>query len=79
MPILNKVKVGHVNNVLALEDYTVNSGQIEALASVLHLFSSNSINSLYFNNNGIRDADFEALFNGIKRNPFIRSLEIDYN
>lgn len=53
LPLLNKVQKSGSYTSLSLEDYSVNSGQIQALSEVIGLFASGSITKVYLNNNGI--------------------------
>jgi len=75
LPLLNKMQ----KHALVLEDYSVNSGQVEALAEVMELFGPKSIHRVYLNNNNIKDADMAVLLEGVRRNPNIRSLELAFN
>ena len=75
LPLLNKMQ----KHALVLEDYSMNSGQVKALAEVMELFGDNSIHRIYLNNNNIKDEDMAYLLEGIRRNKNIRSLDIAFN
>jgi len=62
-----------------LEDYKVNTEQVDALADVLGCFTENSITKIYLNNNGMADEDMKTLLKGVQSNKFIKCLEIANN
>lgn len=76
LPLLNGVKKPQSLSSLTVEDYTVNSGQVRALASVLGLFGPNTISRVFFSNTAMQDEDLTCLLKGIKSNPGISFVEL---
>ena len=77
LPLLSKVQMIEVHKTLSLENYWVNSGQIQSLSEVMHLFGTISKVSLI--NNGIQDEDMAVLLSKICLNRNIKKLEISNN
>ena len=75
MPILNKME----DQVLALEDYTLNREQIKCLSQCIQNFSSNAFRKVYLNNNGLKDIEIAEFLEGLVQNKNINAIEIAYN
>jgi hypothetical protein len=76
LPLLNKLEHKEDAKVLALEDYSINEGQIKSLSKVLDLFGPTAFTKLYFNNNGLTDKSMSHLFKGSIKNKYITEIEI---
>jgi hypothetical protein len=62
---VTKNQDGAPTNALALEDYSVNDQQIEALAQTLNIFGQSQFQNIYLNNNRINDNMMTKLLEGL--------------
>ena len=62
---MTKNQDGAPTNALALEDYSVNDQQIEALAQTLNIFGQSQFQNIYLNNNRINDNMMTKLLEGL--------------
>ena len=79
LPILNKIEHNNQLKALALEDYSINIGQMICLSRVLHRFGPSAFTKVYLNNNGLDDRGMSIFFEGLAKNPFIAEIEVSFN
>jgi hypothetical protein len=73
LPVLEKI----IGKTLCLLDYTVSEGVCRALAEAIPM--SVGFNKVVFSNNGISDASFGAILEGLCRVKDIRSIVYKQN
>jgi len=70
LPLLEKV----IGKTICLEDYTIQEGACEALASAIPFLDPQHVNRIILSNNGVQDHSFEQILKAIAQTRDFKSI-----